>query len=100
MARPAQAIGTVAALDVGTTGFSPCTGEIIELTITKFRCDRYADHVMDVVGEYSGMREPSCPIPRCASTVHEITRRQVRALQLDYRRIRPIVRQTDFVVAH
>src|ERR1039458_7342943 len=45
-------------------------------------------------------REPACPIPRCASAVHGITRRMVRGHRLDYRRIRTMLRQADFVVAH
>lgn len=100
MARPAPAVGTAAVLDVETTGFSPDTAEIVELAMTLFRYDRVAGRVLEVVEEYSGLREPSCPIPRCASTVHGITHRLVRGLRLDYRCIRAMLRQADFVVAH
>ena len=92
--------GTAAVLDVETTGFNSRSDEIIELAITLFRYDRATGRVLDIVREYSGLREPSCPIPRCASAVHGITRRLVRGHRLDYRRIRQILRQADFVVAH
>ena len=38
--------------------------------MTLFRYDRVAGHVLDIVGEYSVLREAPCPIPRCASAVH------------------------------
>src|ERR1035441_1782699 len=82
MARLVPTVGTGAVLDVETTGFSPRTDEIVELAMTLFRYDRVAGQVLEIVGEYSGLREPSCPIPRCASTVHGITRRLVRGLRL------------------
>ena len=100
MAKPAPAVGIAVVLDVETTGFNLRSDEIIELAMTLFRYDRVAGHVLEIVAEYSGLREPSCPIPRCASTVHGITHRLVRGLRFDYRRIRAMLRQADFVVAH
>jgi len=97
--RRAPAVGTAPVLDIETTGISHRNDEIIELAITLFRYDRVAGHILDIVGEYSGLREPSCPIPRCASTVHGITRPLVRGLRFDYRRIRRMLRRADFFVA-
>jgi DNA polymerase-3 subunit epsilon len=100
MPKPAPAVGTGAVLDIETTGFSPRYDEIIELAMTLFRYNRATGHPLEIVKEYSSLREPSCPIPRSASQVHGITRRIVRGLRFDYRSIRAMLRQADFVVAH
>jgi DNA polymerase-3 subunit epsilon len=100
MADSAQRAGSAAVLDVETTGFSPCCDEIVEFAMTLFRYDRVTGHVMEIVADYSGLREPSCPIPRCASAVHGITRRAVRGRRLKYGRIREMLQEADFVVAH
>jgi DNA polymerase-3 subunit epsilon len=92
--------GTAAVLDIETTGLSPYRDEIVELAIMLFRYDPVKGQVLEVVSEYSGLREPSCPMRRNASAVHGITRRMVRGLRLDYRRIRTILQEADFVVAH
>lgn len=99
MARP-MLTGTAIALDVETTGLSPRYHEIVELALILFRYDRVTGHPLEILTEYSGLREPSRPIPRSASAVHGLTRQGLRGLRLDYRQIRAMVRQADFVVAH
>ena len=100
MRKRARSVGTAAVLDVETTGFSPSYEQILELAITLFHYDRVNGQVLEVVSEYCGLREPSCRIPRAASEIHGITRRMVRGVDLDYRRVRAMLRQADFVVAH
>lgn len=89
-----------AVVDVETTGLDPDRDEVLELAITLFRYDRVNGQVVEIVSEYSGLREPSCRIPREASKMHGITRRMVRGLALDYHKIRAMLRQAEFVVAH
>ena len=100
MARVATNVGIAAVLDVETTGFNPRSDEIIELGMTLFRYDRVTGWVLDSVSDYSGLRQPSCPIPHYASAVHGIAWHTVKGRRLDYRRIRKMLRQADFVVAH
>jgi DNA polymerase III subunit epsilon len=98
--KQTRTLGAAIVLDVETTGLSPHNDEILELALTLFRYDRVTGHVVEVVRTYSGLREPSCRIPRAASQVHGITRQAVRGKQLDYRKIRLMAARADFVVAH
>jgi len=93
-------VGTAAVLDVETTGLSSHSEEIVELAITLFRYDRVKGELLEVVSKYSGLREPACRISRAASELHGITRRTVRGLELDYRRVREMLRKAEFVVSH
>jgi len=54
-----RSVGTAAVLDVETTGFCAYREEVLELAITLFRYDRVKGNVLDVVSEYSGLREPT-----------------------------------------
>lgn len=94
MKCPIQNVGTVAILDVETTSFSPSTEEIIELAISVFRYDRMNGRVFGVVSEYTGMREPTCRISRAAQNVHGISWAILRGLDLNYRRIRGMLKVT------
>ena len=72
----------------------------MELAIASFLYDPAQVQVLETIAESSGLREPSCPIPRAASRISGIARRSVRGPGLDYRRIRALARQADFIVAH
>jgi DNA polymerase-3 subunit epsilon len=100
VARPATNVGIAAVVDVETTGFSPRRDEILEFGITLFRYDRTSGRVLASIITYSGVRQPSCPIPRHVSLVHGITWHTVKGRRLDYRRIRTILCKAEFVVAH
>lgn len=93
-------IGAAAVLDIETTGFSAATEEILELAVVLFHYDRRSGRVLERVSGYCGRRQPTCRISRGAYQVHGITRRSVQGLRLDYRQIRAMLRQADFVVSH
>jgi DNA polymerase-3 subunit epsilon len=95
-----SSLGIAGFIDVETTGLSPYNDEIVELCIVLFAYDRDSGQVMGIVDEYTGLREPSCPIPQAASRIHGITKRQVKGMQLDDQKIISMIEKADYLVAH
>ncbi len=100
MKREAGTPGVAAVVDVETTGFSPYYDEIIELAIVVFRYHPHSAEIIEVVSEYTGLREPSCRIHPGALSVHGITHELVRGLSLDCSLIDGLLKRADFIVAH
>jgi len=92
--------GRAAFVDVETTGLDPASDEIVELAIVLFAFDRETGTITGILDEYTGLREPSRPIPRQATAVHGITQRMVRGRRLDDARVRALLEQAEFLVAH
>lgn len=87
-------------IDVETTGLSPQTEEIVELAIVLFAFDPLDRSILGIVDQYSGLREPSKPIPPDAIRVHGITDAVVRGQRLDFVKATDLMHQAEFLVAH
>ncbi len=74
--------------------------EVVELAILLFAFRRTTGEIVGVVDEYTGLRDPGRPIPRGASSVHDIYDQHVRGKQLDQRKILSLMAQAEFLVAH
>jgi len=86
-------------LDLETTGLDPATDEIIEIGIVPFT---YAlDGRIFAVGEpFSGLREPSRPIPTEVAELTGITDAMVKGRAIDPGEIERIVAPAALVIAH
>lgn len=87
-------------IDVETTGLDPRRDEVVELALLLFAFQRETGRILDVVDEYTGLREPGCPISRGAARVHGLTLDQLRGCRLDTARLQAMVARAEFLVAH
>ena len=87
-------------VDGETTGFSPARDEVIELAVILFRFHPSTGEGLGVVDEFSGLQEPSRPIPVGATAVHGITDDAVRGRALDHKRALGLLTRAEFLVAH
>lgn len=92
--------GLAGFIDVETTGLSPYTDEIVEFAMVLFAFDRTESTIVGVVDEYVGLREPGRNIPPQATRVHGITDADVVGQQLDHAKIKQLIQQAEFLVAH
>lgn len=97
--RSARLISRGVIVDCETTGFSN-RDELIEIGILAFDFNRATGEVHDVVDQYSGLREPSCPIPADATAKHGLTIEHVRGQTIDAVKCAILLDTADVIIAH
>ncbi|NLN28093.1 MAG: hypothetical protein GX161_07730 [Firmicutes bacterium] len=98
--RESERYGKAALIDVETTGLDRQRDEVVELAVVLFLYDRTTGRIVDVLDEYTSLRDPGRPIPKSATAVHGIDDRDVRGKRLDDRRVLALLGQAEFLVAH
>lgn len=92
--------GIAGFIDVETTGLNPEKDEIIEFSIVLFAFDQETGEIKGIIDEYTGLREPDRRIPKAASEIHGLTRKDVRGKVLDNAKINRMINWADFLVSH
>lgn len=87
-------------IDVETTGLSPRFDQVVEFALVLFSFRMETGEITGTVDEYVALRDPGRPIPPGAMAVHGIRDADVRGRELDPRRIRSLMDQAEFLVAH
>lgn len=86
-------------IDTETTGLSHVTDQIIEVGAVAFT---YNDEGAfgDVVGVFSGMQQPTIPIPAEITRLTGITDAMVQGQTLDLRSLEAMIEPADLIIAH
>lgn len=99
MPRKKNPIQKAAIIDVETTGLS-AGDEVVELTAILFSFNRDTGEKVEILDEYSGLREPGCAIHPIAQSKHGLTLDVLRGQCLDDGRVCEIINQADYLIAH
>jgi len=92
-------VRTAAIVDCETTGLTN-EDELIELGIITFRYNTMSGKVLEVMDEYSGLRQPRCKISKEAQAVHGLTRRELKGQSIEGARVRALLKQVEILFAH
>ncbi|MGN6097837.1 MAG: 3'-5' exonuclease [Bosea sp. (in: a-proteobacteria)] len=86
-------------VDTETTGLNHAKDKIIEVSAVAFT---YYDEgaIGDVVGVFSGLRQPSEPIPAEITRLTAITDEMVAGLKIDLSALDALVEPADLIIAH
>jgi len=90
--------GIAGCIDVETTGLYPGFDEVVELAMVLFSYDRHG--ITGIVDCYSGLREPNVEISSGAYRVHGLSKEELLGKHLDLEKIKGMIEQADFLVAH
>lgn len=86
-------------VDTETTGLQHARDEVIEIGAVAFTYDDMGT-VGDVVGVYSGLRQPTAPIPPEITRLTGITDEMVAGLEIDMAALNVLIDPADLVIAH
>ncbi len=92
--------GIAGYIDVETTGLNEKKDQIIEFAISLLCFEKNTFNIVGIVDSYSGLREPTIPIPPEASKVNGIYMHDVRGKDLDYGRINELLDKAEFFISH
>jgi DNA polymerase-3 subunit epsilon len=88
-----------AVVDCETTGLGD-DDEVVELAIIWFEYDKVTGSVANAVRVFSGLRQPSKPIPESATAIHGITNEMVAGKVLDDADLARALEGVQLVIAH
>lgn len=89
----------VTIIDTETTGISR-QDQVIEVALIQLEVTSISGQVVQTRDQYSGLREPSCPMHPAAEQTHGISLTELRGKRLDEQRIVELIQSSELLIAH
>lgn len=86
-------------VDTETTGLT-LEDEMVEIGLLLFQFNRDTGKIIEIMGEYSGLREPKNTVNQDAQAVHGIPAEMLKGKQFDDENIKRMIGQAEIIIAH
>ncbi len=86
-------------IDTETTGISR-QDQVIEVGLIQLEVSSITGQILQRLNQYSGLREPSCPMHPAAEQTHGISMKQLRGQRLNEDLIVEMIQQSERLIAH
>ena len=99
-APSAQRKAKIAFVDCETTGLDPRQDKIIDIGVLTVEINAETGELLRVLGNWTGLQDPGCPIPENITALTGITDAMVAGQRFDERSLREALAGTALVIAH
>lgn len=97
--QPSGRVFSGVIIDLETIGLNPRQDAIIEIGLLKFTFTN-EEGILEVTDSYNELQDPHQPIPKEITEITGITNEDVEGKEIDWSRVRDLVKKCDLAICH